>query len=80
MRPRDLIDVLDPLAMRFDGIRGETNELDPTFGKLRFKLGERTQLSGADGGEIFRVGEENDPFVANELMELDVTLLENMVN
>jgi len=68
---RDLIDILDPSSVRLDGVGGQTDQLDATLGELRLKLCESAELGGADGGVIFRVREENDPFVANELMEVD---------
>jgi hypothetical protein len=70
----DLVDVLDPAIVRVDGVRGEADELCAAAGELRLELGERAELSCADGGVVFRVGEQNDPVVADELVEVDGTL------
>lgn len=70
-RGRQLVDILDPFAVRVNGVGGETDQLDAALGELRLELGERTELGGADGSEIFRVREEDDPVVADELVEVD---------
>ena len=70
----DLIDVLDPALMAVDGVGRETNELCAALGELRLELGECTELGGADGGVVLGVGEENDPVVADELVEVDGAL------
>ena len=57
--------------MRFDGVGGETDQLDATLGELRLELCERTELGSANGSVIFWVREENNPVVADELMEVD---------
>jgi hypothetical protein len=49
----------------------QTNELDTTSSELGLELGESTELSGTDGGEIIGVGEEDSPLVTNELVEAD---------
>lgn len=69
----DLVNVLDPSLVAAEGVGRETNQLDATLGELRLELGESAQLSGADGGVVLGVGEENDPVVANELVEVDGT-------
>lgn len=63
----DLVDVLDPAAMALDCVGREADELCATLGKLRLELGKGTELGGADGCVVLGVGEEDDPFVANEL-------------
>ena len=45
---RKLVDILDPAAMRFDGVGGETDQLDATLGELRLELCECAELGGAD--------------------------------
>jgi hypothetical protein len=67
----DLIDILNPSSVALNGVCGETDELDTTLGELRLELGESTELGGADWGVVLWVGEENDPVVANELVEVD---------
>ena len=68
---RDLIDILDPSSVRLDCVGRETDQLDSTLGELRLKLGESTELGGADWGVIFWVREENNPLVTDELVEVD---------
>lgn len=70
----NLIDILDPSSVRLDGVGRKTDQLNPTLGELRLELCECTELGGADGSVIFRVGEQNNPLVANELVEVDGTL------
>lgn len=60
--------------MAVDGVGAQAQELYAAFGELGFKAGHFTQFSGADGGIILRVGEENDPVVTNVLMQVDGTL------
>lgn len=67
----DLIDILDPSLMAAKSVGRQTDQLDTALGELGLKLGEGTELGGADGGVILRVGEENDPFIANKLVEVD---------
>jgi len=57
--------------VRLDGVGRKANQLDPALGELWLELCESTELGGADWSVIFRVGEEDDPVVANELMEVD---------
>jgi hypothetical protein len=57
-----------------DGVGGKTDELCATLGELRLELCERAELSCADGCVVLRVGEEDDPVVADELVEVDGTL------
>ena len=60
--------------MRLDGVGGETDELDAALLELGGELSEGTELSGADGGVVLGVGEEDDPVVANEVVEVDLAL------
>ncbi len=50
------------------------NQLGPTLGELRLKRSKSAELSCADRGIILRVGEEDNPVVADELVEVDRTL------
>ena len=70
----DLIDILDPSSVRVDGVGRETDQLDAALGELWLELCEGTELGGADGCVVLRVGEENYPLVANELVEVDWAL------
>jgi hypothetical protein len=68
---RDLVDVLHPLIVTFNRVGRKTNELRATASKLRFELCEGTELGGTDGGLVRGVREEDDPVVADELVEVD---------
>lgn len=57
--------------MRLDGVGGETDQLDVSFGELWLKLCESAQLSCANWSVVFWMGEEYGPFVANPFMEID---------
>ena len=64
---RDLVNVLNPAFMAVNSVRGETDELCAALGKLRLELCEGTEFGSTDGSVVFRVGEENHPFVTNKL-------------
>lgn len=68
---RDLVDVLYPAAMTLNSVGAQTDELDVALGELGLELREGTQLGGADWSVVLRVGEQDDPLVANEVVELD---------
>lgn len=68
----DLINVLDPAAVRLDGVGGQADELGSALGELGLELGEGAELGGAHWGVVLGVGEEDHPLVADELMEVDV--------
>lgn len=67
----DLVDVLDPAVVLLDRVGRETDELHATPGEFRLQFGESTQLRGADGSVVLWVGEEDNPVIANEFMEVD---------
>jgi len=68
---RNLIDVLDPSSVRLNGVGRQTDQLNATLGELRLKLCKSAELGGANRSVILGVGEENDPVVADELVEID---------
>lgn len=68
---RDLVDVLDPAAMALDGVGAEADKLDATLGELWLELRKGTKLGCADGSVVLWVGEQNNPVVADELVEVD---------
>lgn len=70
----DLVDVLDPGLVGVGAIGAKTNQLDIAGSELGLELSESTELGGADGREVIRVGEEDSPAVANELVEGDRTI------
>lgn len=67
----DLVDILDPAAMALNGVCRQTNQLDTTFCEFWFQLCKSAQLGGANRCIVFGVGEEDDPVVADELVEVD---------
>jgi len=69
----DLINVLDPASMALDGVGRETDQLDVALGELWLELRKGAQLGGADWGVVLWVREEDDPVVANEVVEVDGT-------
>lgn len=69
----DLINVLDPATVALNCVCAQADELGVPLGELGLELGESTELGGADGGVVLGVGEEDDPVVANELVEVDGT-------
>lgn len=71
---RDLIDILDPSLVRVNGVRAQTDELCAAPGELRLKLSESSKLGCADGGVVLGVREQDNPVVANELVEVNGTL------
>lgn len=56
------------------GTTNQTNHLDTALLKLALHLRKGTQLGGANGSEIGRVGEKDGPAVADELVEVDLAL------
>lgn len=68
---RNLVNVLDPLMVVLYVVCRQTNQFDATLRELRLKFGKGPQLRRANRSEILRVGEQNDPFVADELVEVD---------
>ena len=52
--------------MAVNGVGRKPNQLHPTLGEFGLELGEGTKFSGADGRVIFGMGEQDDPFVAND--------------
>lgn len=67
----DLVNVLDPVAVAADRVGRQADQLDTALGELGLELGEGAELGRADGGEVLRVGEQDDPFVTDELVEVD---------
>ena len=57
-----------------DGVGGKTNQLDAALLKVGLELGKSAELGGAHGSVVLGVREEDDPVVADELVEVDVAL------
>ena len=70
----DLVNILDPSSVRLDGVGRKTDQLDATLGELGLELCKGTKLGGADGSVVFWVGEQDNPVVANELVEVNGAL------
>ena len=68
---RDLVNVLDPALVALERVGREADDLDAALLELGLELGHGAELGGADGGVVLRVGEEHDPAVADELVEVD---------
>lgn len=49
----------------------QADHLDAASGELGLQLGEGAQLGGADGSEVIGMGEQDDPIVADEVVEGD---------
>lgn len=67
----DLVDVLDPVTVTADGVGRQADQLDAALGELGLELGKSAELGGADRREVLRVREQDDPFVSNELVEVN---------
>ena len=70
----DLIDIFDPSLMRLHGVCRQADQLDTAFGELGLQFGKGTKLSCTNWCIIFGVGKEDDPVVADVVMEVDGTL------
>ena len=70
----DFVDVLDPSTMTLDCVCRQANELDAAFCELGLEFGEGAELGSADWSVVFRVREEDDPIVTNEIVEVDGTI------
>ena len=70
----DVFDVLGPLRVVFDAVDGEAEGLYAAGGELSFERADGAELGGANGSEVLGVREEDDPVVADELVEVDGAL------
>lgn len=73
MTSGNLVDIFDPALVAATGVGGQTNQLDTSLRELGLQLSESAEFGGADRSEIFGVGEEDNPAIANELVEVDGT-------
>ena len=67
------LDVFNPLIMVLEGVGRETYDLDIALLEVLVAAGDFSELSGADGGEVAWVREEDTPGVTEPIVELDVT-------
>ena len=58
--------------MLVDGVCAKANELDTALCELGLQLGKSAQLGGADGGKVLWMAEEDNPLVANVVVEGDL--------
>ena len=68
---RNLVNVVDPSAMRLDGIGREPDQFHSTLGKFWLVSCQRREFGGAHWSIVLRMREENGPLVANPFMEVD---------
>lgn len=68
-----ILNVLDPTIVAVDGVGRQSDQLDATLGEFGLELGESAEFGGADGSVILGVREEDDPVVADEFVEINVT-------
>ena len=66
-----LIDVVDPALVAAEGVGRQADELDAALGELGFQASERAEFGGADRRVVLGVREEDDPLVADELVEVN---------
>jgi hypothetical protein len=57
--------------MGFESVRRKADELDAPLREFWSPSGDFAELSGANRGEIRRMGEENRPGVADPVVEFD---------
>jgi len=56
-----------------NSVCAQADKLCVSLGELGLELSESTELGGADWGVVLRVGEENNPVIADELVEVNGT-------
>ena len=66
-----LLDVADPLLVRFEPVHAEADRLHVALVELRLEVRDLTELRGADGREVSGVREEDHPRVALPVGEVD---------
>ena len=69
MRCPGFLDVFSPAFVRIRWIDAESDDLHAAFFEVRFRTRYVAQFRGAHWGEVFRVGEQNRPTVANPIVE-----------
>ena len=73
-RARHLVNVLDPALVAAQRVGRETNQLDAALVELGLEACHLAELGGAHGRVVLGVGEQDDPVVADELVEVDGAL------
>src|SRR5215831_8677752 len=69
-----LLDVLGPGLMVGDGIHAQSDDLGVALVELWLQTGHVSKLGGADGSEILRMREQDNPLVSDPLVESDLAL------
>lgn len=62
---------LDIPSVRFDGVCGQTDQLDASLCELGLELCESAQLGGTDWSVVLGMGEENSPLIANPVVKIN---------
>ena len=57
--------------MATQGVGRQADQLGTALGELGLELGKGAEFGGADRGVILGVGEEDDPFVTDKVVEVD---------
>jgi len=70
----NLVNIADPALVAVDRVSRQADELDAALGELGLELGKGAELGGADGRVVLRVGKEDDPAIADELVEVNGAL------
>lgn len=70
----NLLDIGGPAIVAVNRVGAQAEQLDTALGELGLQTGHLAQLGGANGGVVLRVGEENDPVVADILVQVNGTL------
>ena len=71
---RNLVNVLDPSSVALNCVSRQANQLDSALLEFRLEFGKGSELGGADGSVILWVGEEHNPIVTNEFMEVNIAV------
>ena len=73
-RARHLVNVLDPALVAAQRVGRQANQLDAALVELGLEACHLAELGGAHGRVVLGVGEQDDPVVADELVEVDGAL------
>ena len=66
-----LLDVPSPFAVAAYWVNTQANHFGVALGKLGLKAGHVTELGGAYGCKVLRVGEQDCPTIADPLVKLN---------
>ena len=74
VRLRDVVNVLNPLAMAVEIIGAQPDHLDTSLLELILQLRECPELGRANGREVSGMREQNCPAIVDELVKIDISL------